>query len=587
MSVCAGDDYTASRPTATLQEEAIFDMEVQGVHLHWPIQTKLKIGLALSLVTVLALLSVAHFGLYSYRGLVRGLSARSAELPLASEIRQHVSDLRVTLSQASEYVELPYESAADLISDPAADDGAEFSAIEASSRDMLSFRNEYGRQLGMLRDALNRYREKLQSNHAEGAGFSDDGNERKTLAAIEKIVEGLGDQSKSNDDQCKWLLGNIQLGELRERVELLHQLVAELPSYLHQRFQFLASDVRSRYRTAIVLAWAAGIAALALLGVAIQLSNAWFARPLKVLWRGSQEVAAGNLDHRIRLTSQDEMGQLANAINAMTDRFCEIRADLDRQVRERTKQVVRSEQLASVGFLAAGVSHEINNPLASISLCSESLESRLHDLLDLVDQEHSEDVQVARNYLQMIQREAFRCKQITEKLLDFARRGDAQRHAVELRELVAGVIEMVRHLGRYNNRGLELVEGPPVVAEVNAQEIKQVVLNLITNGLESLGDQGEVRIELRRLGDTAEIKVVDNGCGMSDDVQKHLFEPFYTNRRTGQGIGLGLSITHRIVEEHHGTIEATSEGAGRGSQFVVRLPATTNAKEESHRYQAA
>ena len=110
---------------------------------------------------------------------------------------------------------------------------------------------------------------------------------------------------------------------------------------------------------------------------AVQLFRKWIARPLATLVEGSREVAAGKFDHRIRLDSDDEMGELAEAMNAMTARFQEIRDDLDRQVRERTKQVVRSEQLASVGFLAAGVAHEINNPLASIAMCSESLESRL------------------------------------------------------------------------------------------------------------------------------------------------------------------------------------------------------------------
>jgi signal transduction histidine kinase len=284
---------------------------------------------------------------------------------------------------------------------------------------------------------------------------------------------------------------------------------------------------------------------------------------------------------------RDEIGELAEALNAMTTRFREIRDDLDRQVQERTNQVVRSEQLASVGFLAAGVSHEINNPLASIALCSESLEGRLHDLLEGAAPDRLEDVQVARNYLQMIQREAFRCKQITEKLLDFARRGDCQRHPTELRELALGVIDMVQHLGQYQDKRLELLDGPPVIAAVNAQEIKQVVLNLITNGLESLDVGGVVRVTIESEADEARLIVEDDGCGMTDEVRKHLFEPFFTRRRSGQGTGLGLSITYRIVEEHCGRIEATSAGPGRGSRFVVSIPVGLANKETHHRYQAA
>jgi signal transduction histidine kinase len=266
------------------------------------------------------------------------------------------------------------------------------------------------------------------------------------------------------------------------------------------------------------------------------------------------------------------MRELAEAMNAMTERFQEIRDDLDRQVRERTKQVVRSEQLASVGFLAAGVAHEINNPLASIVLCSDSLESRLADLLDRTDGSCAADRDVVRSYLDMIQKEAFRCKQITEKLLDFSRTGDPERHHTDLRELVTGVIDMVQHLGRYDKRHITLVDGEPVIAEICPQEMKQVVLNLITNALDSLDPGGTATVAVTSRGANAEIVVTDNGCGMTEEVVRHLFEPFFTRRRNGQGTGLGLSITYRIVEEHNGQITATSDGPGRGSRFNVTLP---------------
>jgi signal transduction histidine kinase len=232
----------------------------------------------------------------------------------------------------------------------------------------------------------------------------------------------------------------------------------------------------------------------------------------------------------------------------------------------------RSEQLASVGFLAAGVAHEINNPLAAIALGSESLERRLTELLEGVDDSHAADCEVVRSYLDMIQKEAFRCKQITEKLLDFSRSGDPERHHHDLRALVAGVIDMVGHLGRNGNKQIELLPGEPVIAEICPQEMKQVVLNLITNGLDSLDPGGQVTIAVAARGALAEIVVTDNGCGMTADVIKHLFEPFFTRRRNGQGTGLGLSITYRIVEEHHGELVATSDGVGHGSRFTLTLP---------------
>ena len=157
-------------------------------------------------------------------------------------------------------------------------------------------------------------------------------------------------------------------------------------------------------------------------------------------------------------------------------------------------------------------------------------------------------------------------------MLDFSRTGDPERHHTDLRDLVAGVIEMVGHLGRNDNKHVELKGGPPIIAEICPQEMKQVVLNLITNALDSVDPGGKVTITVATRGLNAEIVVTDNGCGMTEEVIKHLFEPFFTRRRNGQGTGLGLSITYRIVEEHHGQIVAASPGVGRGSRFTVTLP---------------
>ncbi len=552
---------------------------------HWPIRKKLQLGLGLLLVSVLALFCSAYYGLYAYRGLVKSLSARSAELPLASKVRDHVGDLRETLSQASDRLEIT-----DVDVDVLASGTREpMAGGHDYPLDQRLLRERYRTQLELLTTALDRYRRQLNQNSIDAdSRLGDDQHERKTLAQIDQLLE-LIDGDQLDED---WLLDRFRIDKLRDEVEQLRQLVVELPSHLHERLSQLSGEVKAQYRVAIFIAWVTAIIATILLGISTRMFYRWIAEPLRQLVRGSREVAAGKFDYHIGLQTRDEMGELAEAMNAMTDRFRETRDDLDRQVRERTNQVVRSEQLASVGFLAAGVAHEINNPLASIALCSESLESRMADLLDLENPPSSEDIEVVHNYMQMIQREAFRCKQITEKLLDFARMGDSQRHRTELRELAQGVIEMVQHLGRYQDKHIVLADGDPVIAEVNAQEIKQVVLNLITNGLESVDLGGTVRVSVRRdssqhAGTMAQIVVQDDGCGMTEDVQKHLFEPFFTRRRSGQGTGLGLSITYRIVEEHQGEIEAVSEGIGKGSRLVVSLPTGQKDKETNHRYEAA
>jgi signal transduction histidine kinase len=146
---------------------------------------------------------------------------------------------------------------------------------------------------------------------------------------------------------------------------------------------------------------------------------------------------------------------------------------------------------------------------------------------------------------------------------------------------------MVKHLGKYRRKNIEFKCQQHIVVPVNSQEIKQVVLNLITNALDSLDEDGTVWVELRSKGGRAELVVRDDGCGMTQEVLKHLFEPFFTRRRGGQGTGLGLSITYRIVSDHGGEIEAFSDGPTKGSTFRVTLPLSRHEEKEQRRQQAA
>jgi signal transduction histidine kinase len=525
----------------------------------WPIRDKLRVGLGLLAISVLTLFGSAYYGLYNYRGLVKSVSARATELPVGMKLSEHVADLLILLSQAKQ--RLNYSLSLEF--EPS------HNAWDAGG--MLE--RDYRAKLEQFQQTLQQYERVLGANRIHGdRGIGDNSRERKTLTEIKAVLARIR-QNDADGAGSDWFLNNeLKVSQVRDEVEVLRDLVAELPSHLHDRFHDLASEVRSQYRWAITLAWLTAVLATALLAAAVQLFRKWIARPLETLVEGSREVAAGKFDHRIHLESDDEMRELATALNAMTARFQEVRDDLDSQVRERTKQVVRSEQLASVGFLAAGVAHEINNPLASIVMCSESLESRLSQLMADLGEAHAPQRDVVRSYLEMIQKEAFRCKQITEKLLDFSRMGDPERHNTDLRELVEGVIEMVSHLGKNQQKAVRLADGPPVIAEISPQELKQVVLNLITNALDSIDPGGTVAIEVAAGEGNARIVVEDNGCGMTDDVIRHLFEPFFTRRRSGQGTGLGLSITYRIVEEHHGQIVAESRGVGQGSKFIVTLP---------------
>ncbi len=541
------------------------------------IRTKLRIGVGLLAASTIVLFGAALYGLHAYRGLVKTLSARAAELPLANELSQHVSNLRVVLGEARQQSllnsQLTNENYLTTFTDDTeldeSSDGTERSAGDAT---LLSAR--YSLEFGRFTDALERYRSRLNINRvSEVSRISGDQLERETLAEIDKLLKRIRRVDMSDSPLFDGL--QSETDQLEVEIESLRELATQLPSHLHRRLGELSGEVRSKYHTALGLAWATFVSAIALLALATQFFRRTIAQPVRSLVQGARKVAEGDYGHRIGLDSQDEMGELAEAMNRMMASFQQTRDDLDQQVRDRTNQVIRSEQLASVGFLAAGVAHEINNPLAAIAMCSESLESRLAELSG-DDPSKAADWEIVHSYLETIGKESFRCKQITEKLLDFSRLGDRERRPTDLRDMVEGVVEMVRHLGKYKHKEVELVAGEPVIAEVDTQEMKQVLLNLITNGLDSLDDKGRVTIIVGKVagpnGDRARIVVRDNGCGMTDEVKRHLFEPFFTRRRGGQGTGLGLSITYRIVEEHHGELIADSEGVGRGSSFSLTLP---------------
>lgn len=181
----------------------------------------------------------------------------------------------------------------------------------------------------------------------------------------------------------------------------------------------------------------------------------------------------------------------------------------------------------------------------------------------------------------MMQTEAQRCRSITERLLDFARGNDTERNLYDVTAIVQEVIGMAKHLGRFRDREIVVNRTSPCYAYVNGPEIKQVILNLVANGLEATGSGGEVRVNITELAEKVDITVQDDGSGMTPDVIQHIFEPFYTTKDAGKGTGLGLSISHRIVCDHGGTLEASSEGPGHGSTFRLRLPSSAPAQKQA------
>jgi two-component system, NtrC family, sensor kinase len=543
------------------------EMPVRSFGLYvsrWSIRRKLLLCLAIVLSIMAALAYSGFAGAYSYKELARTIGVRAMDLKLSADLRESLGELRVSLLRTQELSVL----------------------FDAPPISRQSFRDEFLGKLTEVHKDLLRYREHLDKPTFSDVRFGDRSQERQTIAELEASLVRV---RKNMTDQ-KWVFVDWTPELVSHEFDGMYDKANKLQATMHDRMREFAREVKSDYRTWIYTEWTATIVAAVFLPVAIVLFYDWLFQPLGVLLSGSRRIAQqDDFDHRIQLKNVDEMSELAGALNDMTARFQEIRTDLDTQVQQRTREVVRGEQLASVGFLAAGVAHEINNPLASIAWCAESLDARLHDTLhgaqDSPPVLSASDLDVLRKYLQRIQEEAFRCKGITEKLLDFSRLGDVERQPTDLGELARGVIEMVRHLGKYRQKKIEFDCREYVAAPLNAQEMKQVLLNLITNALDSLDPGGTVWISLQKSGAWAELLVRDNGCGMSAEVLQHLFEPFFTRRRDGSGTGLGLSITYRIITEHGGTIEPASDGPGRGSRMRVLLPLVAKEKTHERKYE--
>ena len=536
----------------------------------WSIQTKLLVCVGL-LLTIVVVLAVSGFqGAYSYRTLVRTMSVRANELPVASELSKSLGDMRVTLSRARGVGQIILGSAED------------------QEVDVAMLRHEFRGEYMAVEEALRSYRKQLATDVEGNDRLGDRTKERQILQTLE---QKLAELAVAKDD-TSWIIHQVRIQSIGDSVDEMYDLAGKLPAELHLRMRQFGGSVRDDYRAWIITSWVTLILAIGMLFALLAMFFVWVVAPLQVLLAGSRRIAQqDDFDHRIYLKTHDEFTELAGALNDMTARFQEIRRDLDEQVRQRTREVVRSEQMASVGFLAAGVAHEINNPLAAIAMAAESLESRVQDIVaadaNKPSEEQNSEVAILSKYLLRIQDEAFRCKGITDQLLDFSRRGPAEKDETELGELIEGVIDMVRHLGKYKQKHIEFNRKTPIYSRVNGQEIKQVLLNLITNGLDSLDEGGTVRIELGRNGNMAELLVTDNGCGMTPDVLKHLFEPFFTRRRDGQGTGLGLSITYRIVSEHGGSIEPASDGPGKGSRMRVLFPLASESKGTHERVERA
>lgn len=288
-------------------------------------------------------------------------------------------------------------------------------------------------------------------------------------------------------------------------------------------------------------------------------------QPILQLAQGAKAIGSGNLDHRISILSENEVGLLAKEFNHMAAKLKESYSNLEQKVEERTAQLLRAERLAAVGELAAEVAHEINNPLGG-----------LQNFASMIEHE-PENVPQTKKYATLMLEGLKRVELIVKRLLTFSRPYTLHISENNINVVINNSLEFVEHriepsLVRIHK---ELNESLPMVF-IDVDHVSMVFINMMVNALESMPDGGTLTIKTdtcKRHEGCVTVCISDTGCGIQGEIMDKIFEPFFTtkNKEGEKGLGMGLAISKRIIEDHGGEIRIESH-VGEGTTFLVCLP---------------
>ena len=306
--------------------------------------------------------------------------------------------------------------------------------------------------------------------------------------------------------------------------------------------------------------------------------------PVQEMVLATKKIAEGDLSHKVEVKSKDEVGALANSFNRMTadlkaanEKLIDWARTLEKKVEGRTRELreaqahlIQTEKLASLGKLAAGIAHEINNPLGGILIYSHLL---LEDL---------EKTNPHYENLEKIVKETTRCKDIVKGLLEFARPKEPEATSTDVNELLQKSLSLIESQSLFQNIRVvrDYAENlPRIVAD--SSQLQQVFMNIILNAADAM--QGEGRLILKTYvdekGENLYIDFKDTGPGIKEEDKQKIFDPFYTTKEVGHGTGLGLSISYSIIRKHQGTISVEST-YGKGVTFTIKLPVSGEIQDD-------
>lgn len=361
-----------------------------------------------------------------------------------------------------------------------------------------------------------------------------------------------------------------------------HPAEQQILGVLDTNLSLATADVQLAESSRRMIAYTAcGLALIAILS--------WFfvwkvvGRPVKALQRGTEHLTAGNLGYQIEVQSADEIGDLAHSFNDMSSQLKSERTEnlnwthtLEDRVEQKTSELKRAhehalhtEKMASIGKMAAVLAHEINNPLSGILTYAKLLRK----YVDHEDGGQSRRKEICDS-LELIASESRRCGDLVKNLLTFSRATPINLQPTNLNHVIEQSLRLVQHQLDLNGVHVQAqLEAKLPLVHCDGAQIEQVLLALLMNAVDAMPQGGNLWLTTTSSNDDNLVRVVvrDDGAGISPEILPRIFEPFLTTKETGRGVGLGLAISHSILERHHGTIEVQSE-LGKGTTFTVTLP---------------
>ncbi len=390
--------------------------------------------------------------------------------------------------------------------------------------------------------------------------------------SMENLQEGLGrfrsiqppcNECKPYIESIKTLMATYRVSDsLAGELQKIGDDIEEISNRISVRERQMIHDFLNKSRRLIL----AAAAFLLIFGpFFIYRTASYIVAPIKRLVNITKKIAAGDTTLRAPLKEHDETYDLSLSFNKMLDTLLSTRESLERSVELLHEKQKELEKRASLGFLISGVTHELNNPLNNISLTAETIKEE-------IDNMPKEEL---NEFVQDILTQSERAKHIIDDLLDFAgTRKSQEMEKIDVINAIEEAVNLTANELRINNISLELdLPGNAYFIKGIKSKLEEVFVNIIVNAIHAMGDRGTLTI--RSWPDKDEenifIRIDDTGQGITEEDMKNIFEPFFTTKEVGEGTGLGLSVSQRIINDHNGEIEVKSD-VGKGTTFTITLP---------------